>query len=29
VGYEIIEHEPPRDIGEISATKIREKIFKK
>ncbi len=29
VGYEIIEHEPPKDIGEISATKIREKIFKK
>ena len=29
VGYEIIEHEPPKDIGAISATKIREKIFKK
>ncbi len=24
VGYEIIEHKPPRDIKEISATKIRE-----
>tara|TARA_B100000965_G_scaffold132071_1_gene110070 strand:- start:215 stop:544 length:330 start_codon:yes stop_codon:yes gene_type:complete len=29
VGYEIIEHEPPKDIGVISATKIREQIFKK
>ena len=29
VGYEIIEHQPPKDIGAISATKIREKIFKK
>ena len=27
VGYEIIEHEPPKDIGAISATKIREKIL--
>ncbi len=29
VGYEIIEHVPPQDIGEISATKIRKEIFKK
>lgn len=29
VGYEIIEHVPPADIGEISATKIREKLFRK
>tara|TARA_X000001036_G_C20302550_1_gene652976 strand:- start:52 stop:381 length:330 start_codon:yes stop_codon:yes gene_type:complete len=29
VGYEIIEHVPPQNIGEISATKIRKKIFKK
>ena len=29
VGYEIIEHVPPNKIGEISATKIREKLFKK
>ena len=28
VGYDIIEHIPPSDIGEISATKIREKLFK-
>ncbi len=28
VGYDIIEHVPPSDIGEISATKIREKLFK-
>ena len=28
VGYEIIEHVPPKNIGEISATKIRKKIFK-
>lgn len=28
VGYEIIEHIPPQEIGEISATKIREKLFK-
>ncbi len=28
VGYEIIEHIPPKNIGEISATKIRKKIFK-
>lgn len=26
VGYEIIEHVPPNDIKEISATKIREKL---
>ena len=29
VGYEIIEHVPPKKIGEISATKIREKLFSK
>lgn len=29
VGYEIIEHIPPKKVGEISATKIREEIFKK
>ena len=29
VGYDIIEHVPPSDIGEISATKIREKLFRK
>ena len=29
VGYDIIEHIPPSDIGEISATKIRKKLFKK
>lgn len=28
VGYKIIEHEPPKDIGEISATEIRKKLFK-
>jgi cytidyltransferase-like protein len=28
VGYDIIEHIPPSQIGEISATKIREKLFK-
>ena len=27
VGYDIIEHIPPSDIGEISATKIRKKLF--
>ncbi|MAQ72352.1 MAG: cytidyltransferase [Candidatus Marinimicrobia bacterium] len=27
VGYDIIEHVPPSDIGEISATKIRKKLF--
>tara|TARA_B100000073_G_C23554165_1_gene501365 strand:- start:401 stop:751 length:351 start_codon:yes stop_codon:yes gene_type:complete len=29
VGYDVIEHTPPSKIGRISATKIREKIFKK
>ena len=29
VGYDIIEHIPPKDIGKISATKIRKKLFKK
>ena len=29
VGYDIIEHVPPQKVGEISATKIREKLFKK
>ena len=29
VGYDIIEHVPPSDIGGISATKIREKLFSK
>ena len=29
VGYDIIEHVPPSDIGKISATKIREKLFGK
>ena len=29
VGYDIIEHVPPKDIGEISATKLRKEIFKK
>ena len=28
VGYEIIEHIPPNEIGEISATSIREKMRK-
>ena len=28
VGYDIIEHVPPTDIGNISATKIRKKLFK-
>ncbi|MAU58219.1 MAG: cytidyltransferase [Flavobacteriaceae bacterium] len=28
VGYEIIEHIPPIDIGKISATEIRKKTFK-
>ena len=27
VGYDIIEHLPPKNIGEISATKIRKKLF--
>tara|TARA_B100001250_G_scaffold10769_1_gene9339 strand:+ start:4586 stop:4828 length:243 start_codon:yes stop_codon:yes gene_type:complete len=26
VGYDIIEHVPPNDIGEISATEIRKKL---
>tara|TARA_B100001250_G_scaffold381932_1_gene374647 strand:- start:8 stop:340 length:333 start_codon:yes stop_codon:yes gene_type:complete len=26
VGYDIIEHVPPKNVGEISATKIREKM---
>jgi cytidyltransferase-like protein len=29
VGYDIIEHVPPTDIGKISATKIRKKLFNK
>tara|TARA_B110000196_G_scaffold193863_1_gene166093 strand:+ start:2464 stop:2805 length:342 start_codon:yes stop_codon:yes gene_type:complete len=29
VGYDIIEHVPPRQIGEISATKIRKELFNK
>jgi len=29
VGYDIIEHIPPKKIGEISASKIREKLFTK
>ncbi len=29
VGYEIIEHVPPNEIGKISATEIRKKIFNK
>jgi len=29
VGYDIVEHVPPSDIGQISATKIREKLFNK
>jgi len=28
VGYDIIEHIPPKDIDKISATKIRKKLFK-
>ena len=28
VGYEIIEHVPPKKIGDISATEIRKKLFK-
>ena len=27
VGYDIIEHTPPKDISKISATKIRKKLF--
>jgi hypothetical protein len=26
VGYDIIEHIPPQEVGEISATKIREQL---
>ena len=29
VGYDIIEHVPPKDIGKISATKIRKELFNK
>ena len=29
VGYDIIEHVPPSEIGKISATKIRKKLFEK
>ncbi|MDA7548636.1 cytidyltransferase [bacterium] len=29
VGYGIIEHVPPQKVGEISATEIRKKLFKK
>lgn len=29
VGYDIIEHIPPKKVSEISATKIRENLFKK
>tara|TARA_B110000438_G_C15803738_1_gene646333 strand:- start:249 stop:587 length:339 start_codon:yes stop_codon:yes gene_type:complete len=29
VGYDIIEHIPPENIGNISATKIRKKLFSK
>ena len=28
VGYDIIEHVPPQKVSEISATKIRKKLFK-
>tara|TARA_B100001057_G_scaffold144139_2_gene143935 strand:- start:7157 stop:7498 length:342 start_codon:yes stop_codon:yes gene_type:complete len=28
VGYEIIEHVPPKKVGDISATEIRKKLFK-
>ena len=28
VGYDVIEHVPPQKVGKISATKIREKLFK-
>jgi len=27
VGYDIVEHVPPKDVGNISATKIRKKLF--
>ena len=29
VGYEIIEHSPPKKVGKISATRIRKKLFSK
>ena len=29
VGYEIIEHSPPKKVGKISATEIRKKLFSK
>ena len=29
VGYDIIEHVPPKEVGEISATEIRKKLFNK
>ena len=29
IGYDIIEHVPPKDIGKISATKIRKELFNK
>jgi nicotinamide mononucleotide adenylyltransferase len=29
VGYDIIEHVPPKKVGEISATDIRKKLFDK
>ena len=29
VGYDIIEHTPPKKVGEISATAIRKKLFNK
>ena len=29
VGYEIIEHIPPKKVGDISATEIRKKLFNK
>ena len=29
VGYDIVEHIPPQDINDISATKIRESLLKK
>ena len=29
VGYDIIEHVPPKRVGDISATEIRKKLFNK
>ncbi|MED5476198.1 MAG: cytidyltransferase [Candidatus Neomarinimicrobiota bacterium] len=29
VGYDIIEHVPPKSVGEISATEIRKRLFNK